>query len=884
MKRWKKSLIISMFIITFISLYVVSTTQKQLQASTTHSEVKQEEKQLIDASESEEKLTIDSSEPETNQQQTTETSTSEQLEEMKKAEAVVVSPPVPRSIENELINKLKEGWVELPLNSTEGVIINQYNSSKIGFRKRGINIALENMEQSYGVVDFEGENYLTSGNASFIPMVNQEYVYPARGGSESGEFSSRGIGYYTIKGNQTYYLKKGDELRQIIIDTAKNLVFVFDLSLKPNLNFAVQFSMYNTSNETKTFSIIEYGNIGYGGTNYAYPSVSLLGNKEGFYGHRNNRRATIKLKDSRGHWISDFTKFMVSGFMNVTDKNYFGLDSSKTGYEDPNVNPSNPVTTNIRPAYQLGTALKSIAPQEALVVGHELYVGKGIPYMQVTTRPSEFNIYSNHTEDLSGDVEVSKIPELDARGIAKITFPNGSTNSMEFRGDYTNTHTMGLIVPRRTLPDRLNENRGTIKTYYTDISATTTSGNFIGLPSEDYSLPINVYNFGAQSVAQMIQKGTPFTKKASELVTQPIILPGNTAEYSFEGDLPDTSVEGLTFANVRMTDTKQPDQTTVIRVPILVYSGSAPTSGIAFYANNVTTYSSILEGLNQTELNQKIMDLSDGVAWDIETGLSAGVDITVDETTLVPNPESGLYTAKLKATKGTLSSTKDITINVLNEQNVTINFVDETEKALHEPVILRGIVGSTINLTEEETVQKVLKEIEKKHYRLTKAPENESAITVEEEEKTVQYAFKGTLFIESFPATLDFGDKYLNRPLIKAETPDYDSPLIIGDNRNQKTPWVLTATLQAPLTSKESPSEILPRALLYKINESTKITLQSDVDQPIEYGKVSDEGTYNISENWDKKRTGIELNVFSNEVIQKGQYSTTILWQIGVTP
>ncbi|OJG51482.1 hypothetical protein RV06_GL001623 [Enterococcus haemoperoxidus] len=218
------------------------------------------------------------------------------------------------------------------------------------------------------------------------------------------------------------------------------------------------------------------------------------------------------------------------------------------------------------------------------------------------------------------------------------------------------------------------------------------------------------------------------------------------------------------------------------------------------------------------------------------------------------------------------------------KQNVQVQFVDEEGTPLSDPVVLRGDAGTTIDLTKEATIQVVISSLVGKHFELVKAPNNESAISIDKEEKTVQYQFKGTLFVDSFPKTLNFGDKYLTKSFIKGEQPKYDVPLIIGDTRKKKTSWTLTATLAKPLTSQDSPSEVLPRALYYKQNDTTKVALKEGESQPIEVGTMSGTGIYNVSENWDSNKQGLQLNVFSNEVIQKGQYKAAILWQVSETP
>lgn len=244
-------------------------------------------------------------------------------------------------------------------------------------------------------------------------------------------------------------------------------------------------------------------------------------------------------------------------------------------------------------------------------------------------------------------------------------------------------------------------------------------------------------------------------------------------------------------------------------------------------------------------------------------------------------PESKIYALTVAMSNGTLKI--DLTMEI-NDASIAISFLNEAGEPLHELVELLGNVGEIRDLTKEATVQKIIQEIKQKHYELVESPDEESEIPIEIDGISVSYTFAGKLFIESFPSSLNFGDKYLTRSFIKEEQPEYDVPLIIGDTRNSKTPWTLTATLEQPLTSEENPSEVLSRAIWYKMNDATKVPLSQGEAQPIEVGTVLGADEYNVSQSWNANNTGVQLNVFSNEINQKGKYKAAILWQIAATP
>ncbi|EOL50536.1 L-type lectin-domain containing protein [Enterococcus caccae] len=244
-------------------------------------------------------------------------------------------------------------------------------------------------------------------------------------------------------------------------------------------------------------------------------------------------------------------------------------------------------------------------------------------------------------------------------------------------------------------------------------------------------------------------------------------------------------------------------------------------------------------------------------------------------------PESKIYSMVVTTSNSKLVLNLEMEIN---DASIRILFLNEAGKQLREPIELMGNVGEIKDLTKEVVVQKAVQGIKEKQYELTESPSAESSIPIEIDGVSVYYKFKGKLFIESFPSSLNFGDTYLTRPFIKEEQPVYDIPLIIGDTRNSKTSWTLTATLEQPLTSEENPSEVLSRAIWYKVNDTTKVPLYKGEAQPVEVGTVSESGEYNISKSWESKNTGVQLNIFSNEIIQKGKYKAAILWQVAATP
>lgn len=880
-KKRKKQMLSMMLVISILFVCIVWISQKNIQASpadaTDDSKIEQ---QSIESTET----IASTSTQEKNKQQASEELASEQ-----KLEPVVQAET--KGLESDLVNELKEGWTELPKGSRQGVIVNPINKARMGFFDRGIELKYDSyskLESGFRIRDGDNLDMFYKGEPQrIIPLINNTTIYDGR------YIPDKSVNDHEKDFKKIYYLKKDESLREIIVDDQNQVVYVYDLSLAPTLNFKMTVSMYNSSLTARDFSIVEYGDMNYLG---AKSAVKMLGNNsQGFYGQgAGGKFMAIKLKDSAGQWLSEYTRMAPGAFGNVGGDeeiphdlvyyNWFGNDFSKAGVEQFNFPANYIVTERTMSAYQLGAPPRNIAPGDALSVGEEVFLGNELPYMQFATTPKELNVYEDYKNDFTGDYTLTGIPNIGDEGNIKFTYPNGQVEEKKYVADADKQSSGTFEILRDQLPEVLNEQTGKVETYYTDILATNTTGISTGLVSKEFAFPINVYKFGAKPAAQVLKKGEAFTKEAKELIREPVILPEHTASYDYEGTVPDTLTEGLKYAYVRMTDTDQPDKTTVIKVPVQVIDNTLPTEGLFVAAKDILSSAASFKDLDENELKQKILDLSEAVAWGIETGSTEGIALTVESTNVPPSPSEGTYTATIKAVKGNMSKTKEITIKLLNEQNITVAFLGEAGIVLHEPVVLRGAVGSVIDLKKEVAVQKVLQEIEKAHYVLVKAPDNESAITVKEEEMTVQYQFKGCLFIDSSPTQLNFGDQYLTRPWIKVEHPKYDIPLIIGDNRKDKKQWTLLATVENPLTSEDSLNEILPRALLYKLNESTEIVLKKGEAQPVEVGTVSTTGVYNVSENWEKNNTGVELNIFSSEINQKGHYKASILWQLGETP
>ncbi|MBO0468685.1 hypothetical protein JZO73_14340 [Enterococcus plantarum] len=802
-------------------------------------------------------------------------------------------------INDKFIEDLKEGWTDIPLNSKLGVIQNPINYSKIGFNKRGMTNSSYSPEEGFTMRDKDGKHYLDQGQTSFIPYVSNKILYGNPNRADEYNLRRRGIGFESLGSglSEKYFLKKGNALRQILIDSENQLTYVLDISLAKNLNFAISFKAYNRSEVRRQVALLELGALGYIGN--VIP-VYALKNNSGFYiKPSTDKKFTLNLKDRKGNWLSDYRRMAPGRYADgassgslpnvpydLVYENWFKDDFSKEGIEQYNYpNGTALVWGQKHAAYQFGVPPKSLGKNEFITGGYELSVGTEVPFMKMTTDPKKYNVYEDYSEDISSTYSLSNIPKVNDTGTITFTYPDGTTSTQKYKADSTKTSSGPFTVPIKTLPKELNTEPGTIKTYETEISAINEE-ILPDLPSNEYDFSIDVYNLGAKAIPQLIQKDKAFKKKPQDLIKDPVILPGNTAMYEYEGELPDTSVVGLTSVLVRMTDKERPEKTTLIKVPVEVTSGIPPMNGLYIMANDYTGLGQELQGITEAQVSELILKNSEAVAWDIATGSNEGISLSVTATTLKPNALTGTYKATLKAVQGTLTKTKDITITIVDKQTVKVAFLDEAGESMHEPVSLLRTVGTKIDLTKEEEVQTAIKEIQNERYQIYQRPENETALVVPTQDTTVDYRFKGTLFVSSYPTFMNFGVKSLqaNTPFIRVESARYNKPLTIWDNRKGTKSWQLTATVEKALTSHEDTSKILPDALRYKKDQSNTVILKQGTSVPIRTKKNQEAGDINISEGWDKGESGLQLEVPTGKVLQTGKYYATILWQVAETP
>lgn len=780
------------------------------------------------------------------------------------------------------------GWATIPLNAIDGVITNPINGSKIGFPGRGI---VGPSDTGFIARDKDGRGYVFrsgDGIVSNIPGIGAAPIY--KNVPTQAWARGNGLGYGSIASiNSKYYLRKGNQLKQILIDSTNNVMYVYNLSLAKNLNFNVQLDMYNLSSIPRNFSMLESVD-----TDYYSDSVNIyaLENNSGFYLQIQSgdqlKRFAIKLKDNKGNWLSDYDRYYPGSYNTIgvsNGLNFFGNDFSRLGMEARNFDKGAIIVRGIDTAYQLGAPWKSIPYDEALKTGYELFAGDELPYMNIVANPESFNIYDDYAgPSLTSKYTLSKIAAENNYGIIDITYPTGEVEQVPFTADSEKKFQGNLTIPRDKLPAILNDKLGSIKTYQTSLFATdNTDGPMDGLVSEDYSVNINVYNLGATPIAQTVKKDSVWSKSAASLLTNVVIIPGHTPSYEFVDGIPDTSKIGLQFVKVRLSDRDSTTQPKIIEVPINVIDTNPPLTGLTVEALNITIDKDLLTGLSASEINQLILKESKAVAWDNATGLSAGITLSVDSTDLTASAQAdSMYTAKIKGTNGTITKTKDITIKVtdITEGVLTVEFVNELNQVLPGYTItIDGLVGDTIDLTKEERVTDQLADLESAGYEIVERPGNETGIALNNIAVTVRYKIQGVLSLASAPNALDFGNLTYNATTKRVEDPTIDQPLIVTDTRAETTSgWRLTATLSTAMKNANGQELVNALRYVYKGEE----TILDTNAQVVYLNTTGSTGRFEVSNSWgtQKGTDGVKLQIGSTDTVYTGNYVGVITWKV----
>ncbi|MGM0219207.1 RICIN domain-containing protein [Enterococcus sp. AZ126] len=362
------------------------------------------------------------------------------------------------------------------------------------------------------------------------------------------------------------------------------------------------------------------------------------------------------------------------------------------------------------------------------------------------------------------------------------------------------------------------------------------------------------------------------------------------------------STVGPTYFDLVLTNTKN-GLYNEVRVPLYVKNENTKA---AFDKNNLLLGNDIsvtsVEDYpkNDLEMSEFIQENSKNQLWQKnQIGELTGIDSSelVLNTSLLPKPGTSLTDGDyaFTYTYGTLSLNLNLNIKIDILRIITVLFVDEANKNIREPIKLEYHTSPNpskppvADLSMSPEINDQLSDLENDNYLIVERPENEKHVSLDTD-STMIYQLAGTLSIKSYPQKINFGQQHLILPFIDDDKFSYDAPLIIWDNRktkdNQRKNWQLTATLTKPLTSEVDPTSIIYDALYYQINDKNiKLPLIQDQAQTIKENKNDiNQPEFNLSKEWENKNEGLQLQLFSKQVNQEGNYTASILWKIGDLP
>ncbi|WP_338031215.1 MucBP domain-containing protein, partial [Enterococcus ureasiticus] len=753
-----------------------------------------------------------------------------------------------------------EGWQNLPVDSDAGknptkekALINPINGSRIGLATRGVYDTMGSEERdSIGFNMVDKDNIIYHFNGRRTQIVPGRWI-PNQGQKPLYEFDKQwsynnGVGfhYFSRRINPVRYsMRKGNKLKQVIIDDTNKVMYVYDIGMRRNLNFSMLFSMYNLDTTPIKFALFEPAmlQIRQGGSD---STIYAIGdNNTGFYTQHRlpgwDRKFSLKLKDNRGNWLSDFTKYKVGdGNGKPIDlgvfrgDNYFGNGFSKDGDETIKYkNGQEILTPSYASGYNLAAPWRDVDPDKAITGGYDLFFGDELNYMHLNVTPEEFNVYSDYTGDFNVDYKVSSIPNKGDSGQVYVTYPSGETIGYPFTGDNADEASGTITNIKDKLPKNLNENIATIKTYETSLIAVDETGLMNGLPSEEEPIvKINAYAFGGLPIGQVVKKGSAWTKTAESLIKDPTVLPGHRAaiEYVNKAKPVDTSKLGVQFAEVRMTDEKQTDKTVVIKVPVLVSDENPlPSKGLRLAADDFSVEKSELAGKTKAELEALILKKSGAVGFDLATGATTGIDLSILNTTLTNAPDATkTYTAEIQAKKGTATDKKTINITVTDQSTLAVTFVGEDNMELAPPINLTGNIGSKVDLTANDDIKKAIKIQTDKGYVVTRPP-NEKAYEIDaDENQTATYKFQ-----TKSKLTIDFIDEN-NKVILGTDTVNLTKEIGVPVNLTQEKSVqdiVKKYTdkgyelLESPTPENAIPIEATDKTISYKFKTKSQLTI-----------------------------------------------------------
>jgi hypothetical protein len=242
--------------------------------------------------------------------------------------------------------------------------------------------------------------------------------------------------------------------------------------------------------------------------------------------------------------------------------------------------------------------------------------------------------------------------------------------------------------------------------------------------------------------------------------------------------------------------------------------------------------------------------------------------------------EAGIYEVIAAYGDGSTKVEKPLNLTVIQSfATVTISFVDEKNQSIMDDFSFEAPVAERIDLTKNQQLLEKLNAVKGLNYLKDSGPPDETNLLVIPEGVSRKYTFKGTLFIESAPNTIDFGDQKVSGQNKTFNDPNYDQHLVIWDNRATLGTWKITLKQSENFSIPGSKDHQLPDALRYQTADEEKVI--STESQEVFRSNHQASGKYDISEEtWGPKKQGLRFNAPVGSVKQVGKYETTLTWQI----
>lgn len=357
--------------------------------------------------------------------------------------------------------------------------------------------------------------------------------------------------------------------------------------------------------------------------------------------------------------------------------------------------------------------------------------------------------------------------------------------------------------------------------------------------------------------------------------------------YAYASDNPVATIQGMLNVvgehTVKVDLFDNANNKTTITSKLIVHDAENTVNG-----TDLEIGTNILRGMTNTEIeafvltnaNQTAQKIIDGV----HTDLSDKVQVS-NLGSLSSASTAGPYIVTLTVKKADSGLTtdihKDIIVTVKDSSAVlTVNFVNEANQILRGyTVLISGLVGDTIDLTQQSTVQTQLSNVTNAGYDIVARPTNETAVSLNNAAVMVQYKVQGVISLASVPSTLGFGSLSYEAATKRIDNPTVDKKLIITDTRaDASTGFKMTATLSTPMTNVNG--KTLANALRYVYKGSEKVL---DVNaQEVYINSSGATGNYTVSDTWgDNKGTdGVKLQLGSSEVVYTGDYTGVITWKV----